>query len=1358
MAFRCGSFGAGLRALALGALGVVNLSCRSAGPNDPAPAARSTVEPGGPGAVVESIRARFVAHGAGPSDTKPEPILGPPVLSIARDGVVLRPQVTASLLAATRKPARVELPETAAGAFTLTDATSGMRAEVTLLGAAAAPAEVTEGYVVYRGALPGAEAVHRPTPEGTEDFFAYDRRPAQEELRYALALGQGVAGLRLVGGVLELVDADGTPRLRMAAPYVVGADGMKVAATTDVEGCAVDRDPRAPWGRAPTSPGADRCEVRVSWEGVPYPALVDPTWNTTGSMTAGRASFTTTLLGTGNVLAAGGGDNPAGAISSAELYNPTSATWAATATMAQPHGGHTASLLASGDVLIASGGATAVCELYDPSTGRFTVTASMAYPRWLHTATVLANGKVLVVGGGGSSNNPTTPCTSAEIYNPAGGTWALAGNTAAAHCDGAAAVLLGSADVLVVGGTSAGPQQTDASQTCVFASALSAADLYNPTTNTWSSAASMISARCGPTATTLANGTVLVAGGINGFNPVGTGEIYDPSTNAFSNAGNMVTARGLHTASVLSNGRVLLAGGENQIGGRATSAAEIYDPVGGAFGAASAMNAGRLLHAATVLPGGVVLAAGGDQFAAPFMSGQGSAELFTLAAPGATCASALECLSSGFCADGICCSTACTGACVACSAAQKGSGADGTCGPVGVGLKDPSGICTVAAASTCANPGTCNGSGACQPYYPAGAACSPSSCASASSQNNASTCDGAGNCVANGASSCAAHYACGGTGFASSCATSCTTYSDCDTTSFCNGTTCVGLFSNGAACTAASQCVSGFCASGVCCNTACGSECTACSAAAKGGGVDGSCGPVAAGQPDPTHQCAIGAVSTCAKPGTCDGSGACQPYYPAGVVCAATSCASPTSQQNALTCDGMGNCATNGTTTCSPHYACGGKGCLTSCTSDSNCDAMSWCSGGACVGQGSNGTPCTAADQCGTGFCQDGVCCDTSCGGCSACTAAKKGSGSDGTCGPVAAGTNPNNLCTVGPDYPASCLSDGECDGAGSCRQFAVSGIACGTTTCSGGLQVGFACNGAGSCVSQTVQCAPFVCGGVACGVSCASDGDCVAGSYCNGSACQPRLADGQACVAADACSSGFCADGVCCNQPCTGQCESCGGAAPGMCTPVTGAPQGSRPACQGAGTTCGGTCNGTQPATCTYPPGPTPCGSTCTNGRQSASVCDGQGACTALNGTDCAPYVCGASACKTACATNADCASGYACKGQACEPEGTVCDGAHILKNPDGTTTDCSPYGCAGAACKTSCVSVADCASPAACDLAGACIAFTPAATDGAMATCTAASHGERGAVGGVGGMALVAVAAGLRRRRRAAPEQGAR
>jgi N-acetylneuraminic acid mutarotase len=154
--------------------------------------------------------------------------------------------------------------------------------------------------------------------------------------------------------------------------------------------------------------------------------------------------------------------------------------------------------------------------------------------------------------------------------------------------------LLPSGKVLVVGGFN----------TAASASSLAVAELFDPATNTWSSAGSLSNARYAHTGTLLFNGKVLIAGGVAGIGTLAASELYDPASNAWSAASPMGISRSSHTASTMPNGKVLVTGGSGIDSARFNTrrTAELYDPLAGTWTATAQMAVARSSHTETVLP------------------------------------------------------------------------------------------------------------------------------------------------------------------------------------------------------------------------------------------------------------------------------------------------------------------------------------------------------------------------------------------------------------------------------------------------------------------------------------------------------------------------------------------------------------------------------------------------------------------------------------------------------------------------------------------------------------------------------------------------------------------------------------
>jgi N-acetylneuraminic acid mutarotase len=292
------------------------------------------------------------------------------------------------------------------------------------------------------------------------------------------------------------------------------------------------------------------------------------TWSIVGTNAlAAREGHTATLLPNGKVLLAGG-INTNAFFTNAALFDPTFLSWTNTGPMNTPRMYHTATLLSNGKVLVVGGatsGSNSIpdAELFDPASGTWALTSQIPGGRSYHTSTLLPNGQVLVAGGYQSGSGFVIP---SWLYDPATATWGSE-NLLIPLRYNHTATLLPNGKVLVTGGGT-------------HAGITSRCDLFDPATGLWTQTGSLNAPRAYHTATLLPNGKVLVTGG-EGTNSIpdfylSSAELYDPTTGTWTTTGSMNLEHSFDTATLMPGGKVLVAGGVEAFG-HATNSCELYD-------------------------------------------------------------------------------------------------------------------------------------------------------------------------------------------------------------------------------------------------------------------------------------------------------------------------------------------------------------------------------------------------------------------------------------------------------------------------------------------------------------------------------------------------------------------------------------------------------------------------------------------------------------------------------------------------------------------------------------------------------------------------------------------------------------
>ncbi len=743
-----------------------------------------------------------------------------------------------------------------------------------------------------------------PTDAGVEDFVVADKPLRGGALRYVVEL-EKVRSVRFVSGVVEFLDSQGAPRIRIAEPFVVDATGTKRAASLRVEGCSFDENPAFPFGRRHPHPSSSACEIAVHYDvNLQHPVLIDPEWQATAVMQAPRTHHTASVMADGTVFVAGGFDASDVAVVATEVLCPEALPcggvpfFAIGPNMPNPRGHHSETylpavnkvLIAGGKVSRASTTALTHVNVYDTATGVFETPLTMSSGRFAHTSTLLNDGRVLLAGGEDGTNN-----SSAQVFSPSpaslGAAIPLAANK---HRRFHVAESLGPANsrVLLAGGLGTlGAEQS--------------AELFDSATNTFTALQgvnSQLSAvRVGATATLLEDGRVLIVGGKN------TAGLYSQTIDLFQPNGaagtfvqtnvSMTNARAFHGAvKLVGEGKVLITGGVQ--GTTVLDEAEVFDQTLGDFidPLSTTLKKPRNFHSATRLSSGKALVIGGGVAGPADNPGIGAVLDFVASAQaevlalrnGDPCDEDGECLSNNCYQkpNGICCSDACTDVCSTCfQADQKFPTADSQ------------GICLIVEDNT-----------------PINEQCE-------SGVELVLTCVD-GNVNVAGVSACEP-YVCEDE---ADCRLSCSNDTHCHEDYYCANTTCIAREANGFVCDRDRQCDTDECVDGFCCTSACDGICEACDNPGSGG----TCSQVTGDPHGDRGPCPgeNGCVGTCG-----DALNECD--YDNTQVCSAASCVDGV--QSSGLCGAEGTCD-DGTLECGD-YACDGEGerCLETCSSNDEC-------------------------------------------------------------------------------------------------------------------------------------------------------------------------------------------------------------------------------------------------------------------------------------------------------------------------------------------------------------------------------------------------------------------------------------
>lgn len=328
----------------------------------------------------------------------------------------------------------------------------------------------------------------------------------------------------------------------------------------------------------------------------PSPTALDE-WVSAGSFATFREDTQLALLGDGKVLAAGSEPTcgvESDASSSAEVWSPRTSAWKVTDEVPSARTRTQLAALADGRAIIAGGAnqqyvAKSSTAVYDPARRRWSVSGLLNTARMEFAMAALPDGRVLVAGGLLIRRDQSGEALrSAEIWSSRRGTWSKVAPLSTVRL-GASAVTLADGRVLVVGGL----PEWGADRP------LATAEIFNPRTGRWRTAGSLTAPRLGFSLVAVPSGGALVVGGQAGEDRA---ELFDPVSRTWSQVRG-AAPHGVRPAAVpLADGQVLVVSGRT---------AMRFDPATSRWQATARLPHGMWDAAAVLLADGTVLLGGG---------------------------------------------------------------------------------------------------------------------------------------------------------------------------------------------------------------------------------------------------------------------------------------------------------------------------------------------------------------------------------------------------------------------------------------------------------------------------------------------------------------------------------------------------------------------------------------------------------------------------------------------------------------------------------------------------------------------------------------------------------------------------